>query len=435
MTLIELRQRRANLINQAREILDQADAAGRPLIQEEENRYNALMSDVANLARDIERRERQEALEAETRESAGVQTRSNGSVSGNSQEHQPAYEFRSRGMQGVDWRNDPELQAVINRMGSPEYQRNFDAYLRSGSRRGLAAAEQRALQADADIYGGYLYAPIQMVDRLLQAMDNEVFMRQLATVMTVGSAESLGVPTLENDPADPTWTNELAIGTEDSTMSFGQRELNPHPLAKYIKVSRKLLRKVPDVAGLVTGRLGYKFGTTAENAYLNGSGVGQPLGVYTASALGISTNRDVSTGNTASSPTFDGLIEAKFALKSQYWPRAQWIFHRDAVKLLAKLKDGEGQYIWRESVRVGEPATLLGFPFRMSEYNPNTFTTGLYVGILGDFSNYWIADALAMEFQRLEELYAATNQVGFIGRLESDGMPVQEEAFVRVKLG
>jgi HK97 family phage major capsid protein len=39
-----------------------------------------------------------------------------------------------------------------------------------------------------------------------------------------------------------------------------------------------------------------------------------------------------------------------------------------------------------------------------------------------------------MQVQRLNELYAETNQVGFIGRLETDGAPVLEEAFVRVKL-
>jgi HK97 family phage major capsid protein len=82
----------------------------------------------------------------------------------------------------------------------------------------------------------------------------------------------------------------------------------------------------------------------------------------------------------------------------------------------------------------GEPPILLGLPFFMSEYAPNTFTTGLYVGILGDFSNFWIVDALTMIFQRLVELFAATNQVGFIGRRELDGMPVLSEAFVRVTL-
>jgi len=103
--------------------------------------------------------------------------------------------------------------------------------------------------------------------------------------------------------------------------------------------------------------------------------------------------------------------------------------------MITKLKDGQGQYIWRQSVRDGEPDSLLGLPIVMSEWAPNTFTTGQYAGLLGDFRNYWIADALSMQIQRLNELYAETNQVGFIGRLETDGAPVLEEAFVRVKLG
>jgi len=163
--------------------------------------------------------------------------------------------------------------------------------------------------------------------------------------------------------------------------------------------------------------------------------VNQPLGLFTASANGVTTARDVSTGNTTTSMTFDGLIEAKFSLKGAYWNRADWLFHRDAVKQIAKLKNGEGDYIWRESVRVGEPDMLLGRPVMMSEFAPNTFTANLYVGMLGDFSQYWIADALDFQVQVLKELYAETNQTGYIGRLESDGMPVLAEAFARVKLG
>ena len=156
--------------------------------------------------------------------------------------------------------------------------------------------------------------------------------------------------------------------------------------------------------------------------------------MFTASDDGISTSRDVSTGNEDTSVTFDGLKEAKYTLKPNYWPRARWIFHRDAVKQISKLKDGEGQYIWQPAVVQGDPDRILSFPVDMSEYAPNTFTSALYVGVLGDFSNYWIVDALDMEMQRLVELYAATNQIGFIGRKETDGMPVLEEAFVRVKL-
>jgi HK97 family phage major capsid protein len=102
--------------------------------------------------------------------------------------------------------------------------------------------------------------------------------------------------------------------------------------------------------------------------------------------------------------------------------------------MIRKLKDGEGQYIWKAGISNDRGDTILDLPVHMSEYAPNTFTTGEYVGILGDFSYYWIADALNMNIQRLDELYAENNQVGFIGRLETDGMPVLENAFARVTL-
>jgi len=406
MTIRELRQKRAGLIAQARQILDQADEENRELTQEEQNQWDAIMDDVTRMTADIERRERQEAMEREL--------------------EQPLEE-------GHRPEPPPEGREAATGRESEEYRQAFASYLRHGVV-GLSSVEVRALQADSDTLGGYLVTPMQFVQDLIKAVDNAVYIRQWATVYQVANAESLGVPSLESDPADADWTTELATGSEDSSMAFGKRELHPHPLAKRIKISRKLLRKVPDVESLVRDRLAYKFAITWEKAGLTGSGAGQPLGVFTASDDGISTSRDVSTGNTTTSIKFDGLIEAKYTLKQQYWPRARWLFHRDGVKQIAKLKDGNGQYIWRESVRVGEPDRVLGFPVFMSEYAPNTFTTGQYVGILGDFAFYWIADAMDMEIQRLMELYAETNQVGLIGRLESDGMPVLEEAFVRVKL-
>jgi HK97 family phage major capsid protein len=219
-------------------------------------------------------------------------------------------------------------------------------------------------------------------------------------------------------------------------MTFGKRELRPHPLAQYIKVSKKLIRaSALGVEALVRDRLSYKAAVVMENAYLNGSGVNQPLGVFTALAgIGITTSRDVSTGNTVTEIKADGLIEAKYSIKPQYWPKLNWIFHRDGVKQIRKLKDGEGQYIWRAGISSDQGDSILDVPVKMSEYAPNTFTTGLYVGILGDFKKYWIADALGMEIQVLTELYAATNQNGYILRAESDGMPVIEEAFARVTL-
>jgi HK97 family phage major capsid protein len=157
--------------------------------------------------------------------------------------------------------------------------------------------------------------------------------------------------------------------------------------------------------------------------------------VFTASANGVSTARDVATDNAATEIAADNLQECKYALKGQYWAKAQWVGHRDWVKRVSKLKNSEGQYLWQPGLQAGQPDRLLNFPVNMSEFAPNTFTANLYVAVLGDFSNYWIADVLAMEIQRLDELYAATSQTGFKIETHSDGMPVLAEAFVRSKMG
>lgn len=334
--------------------------------------------------------------------------------------------------------NKPPLTKIdgsLNPRATEEYQKSFRSYVRGGIQV-LAAEEVRAMQADDPTLGGYMIAPQQFVANLIKAVDDATIIRPLATVFPVEKAESLGAPSMDTDVSDPEWTGEITTAPEDSSLRVGKRELRPHPLSKLVKVSNKLLRIsaiTPDT--LVQQRLGYKFGIVQENAHLTGNGAGQPLGVFTASANGISTGQDVSTGNTETEIRVDGLIEAKFTVKAQYWPKAAWIFHRDAVKQISKLKDGEGRYVWNPAgIQNMQVDTLLNRPVKMSEYAPNTFTTGLYAGIFGDFSFYWIADAMNLTVQRLVELYAATNQVGFIGRLESDGMPVLEEAFARVKL-
>ena len=302
--------------------------------------------------------------------------------------------------------------------------------------RGLGAineVEQRALSMGSGPDGGYLVAPVNWMDKMIQKKDDLVFIRQWATKETIMGAHSLGYPSLETDPSDSDWTSEVATGSEDTAMKFGKREFKTNPLAKRIKVSKTAMRQ-STIEEKVLSRLAYKFAITEEKAFLTGSGHNRPLGVFTASSDGISTGRDVSTGNTTTAIGADNLFRVKYALKGAYHPNAKWVFHRDAVLAIQLLKDSQDQYLWQPGLQAGVPDRILGIPFHMSEYAPNTFTTGLYVGILGDFSQYYIADSLNMEIQRLNELYAENNQVGFIGRAETDGMPVLEEAFVRVTL-
>ena len=412
MKLKELMEKRAQAITDARALLDRAEKEGRDLIDEESRQYDALIEAAGTLKDKVEQERQQRELEREIAAADGDTPENRGNEDG-------AGETRDRATLAYD---------------------GFRGYLRNGpegaSRDPAATQEFRALSAGVDTQGGYLVVPQRFVDDLIKEIDDLVFVRQWATIQLVEGADSLGAPSLDSDPEDAEWTGELSTGSDDDEMKFGKRELHPHPVTKRIKISNQLLRRSNRPAEtLVRERLAYKLSITMEKAYLLGHGANQPLGVFTASDDGISTARDVSTDHTATAITFDGLQNAKFALKAGYRRTARWLFHRDAVKQVSKIKDGESRYIWQESHREGEPDRLLGIPYFESEFVPNTFTTGQYVGILGDFTYYWIADDRQEQIQRLVELYAESNQIGFILRAAGDAMPVLETAFARVKLG
>lgn len=441
MNVRDLKIKKTKLLSQARALQATADAANRAMTQEEVNQFDGLMDEVNNLTADIQRREQLEQLESEISEPEGrgllpeLDEEDDEERDGLTDEELRGLSPR---LQQALRANAAEDDAFAHRT-SPQYAGNFRKFLlgmrlpeinREPSRR-----DRRAIQMDSDPMGGYLQAPPQFVARLIQAVDDVLYFRQpgWATVLPVASSEAFAA-SLDADPADAEWTTEIGTIGYDTTMVFGQRKLEPHVLAKGIKVSRKTLRVAPQAEEIVIARMQRKLLVPMESAYMTGDGALQPLGVFTASNDGIPTTRDVSTGNTITTVEFDGLIEAKYTLKTQYWPTAKWVFHRDVMKQVAKLQDDNGQYIWRESVRAGEPDRVIGLPNFMSEYAPNTMTTGQYVGILGDFSYYWIADAMDMEMQRLLELYSTTRQIGLHFWLETDGMPVLSEAFVRVKL-
>lgn len=436
-----LREQRGRHVTSMRAILDSAARDSRELTAEERASYEAHEKEQDRIAAQLEQAEKLERVEQEIAardarsrevltEVAGLEPAGMPAGQGGDGPELLGELFNAYRANGGKFTS--EHQAKHYRAGE-DYRRAYSRWLGRGVMpRGRFEA---ALQQDSDIAGGFLVAPLALTADLIKSIDDEVFVRRISTVRTVTNAQGLGTPTLEADPADADWTAEIGTGSEDSTMSFGRREWQPHPLAKRIKVSNKLLRS--DAAGaesLVRQRLAYKFGVSEEKAFLSGTGASQPLGIFTAHASGVTTARDVSTGNSTTAIGADNLFEVKYSLKAGYQARGTWIFHRDAVKAIRKLKDSQNQYLWQAGLSAGEPDRILDRPFFMSEYAPNTFTTGLYVGIFGDFSYYWIADALGFQVQRLVELYAETNQTGFIGRLECDGMPVLAEAFARVKL-
>ena len=400
--LRELHDRRVKAVADARALVDQAEAAKRAMNTDEERQYGAFMDDEKRFSLEIKRET--ELADAERRMA----------------ENLAAGEMKKQG--GENTSPEAELRSAA-----------FRKVLIQGPQ-SLTADELRTLTTGSDTQAGYLNSPQEFHQQLIERVHDEVFIEAASTQFTTTNANGLGFPSLETYPTKPTMLTEIGTIPENTALAFGKREFKPHPMKNIIKISDKMLRSDGMSAeAIVMNAMTYIIGITKEYMYLLGTGNQEPLGLFVASDKGIPTSRDVATDMKATDFTPDALKNVKYSLKAQYMKTAQWLFHRDAVAKIAKLKDGEGRYIFEMNNQVGAVDTLLGRPMMMSEYVPNTFTASQYVGMFGDLSKYWTVNSLALRILRLNELYAATSEVGFKFEVEFDGMPVLAEGFARIK--
>lgn len=430
MELKELIGKRNKIIADQRTILDKCDDEKRDMTTEEGLRYSKLENEFDKLSKEIRD---QEILIS----NGIIETRNNPDNSG-SPEHRFVQQLRGQTHTADNYVYNPE---------GKDYRDLFNRYLIYGGKaldvnqtmmfedRKSKAVEKRALQSDVDPSGGYL-THTQLAMGVIQDLNQFVAIRSLSRTMQLPYATALDYPKVNTNIGDLTWTSELSTGSEDSDLDFGNIRFIPHPLARRIKISKKLLRTAGiNPENLVREQLIYKVGTVQGNAFNVGTGINQPLGIFTASDNGIDTSRDVSTGNTSVAVTMDGLINAVEQLSPVYRIGATWLISTTLQSKVRKLKDGDGQYIWTPSTVAGMPDMLLGFPVKLDSFTPSIFAANQYVGCLGNFQYYLIVDALSMEIQVLTELYAETNQNGYICRIESDGNCLNQSAFVRIQLG
>jgi HK97 family phage major capsid protein len=421
----QLHEDRAKIHTEARAYHDENESAW---TKECEEKFSTMLADVSLIKATLDRRDSLAMLEDKREKAKQNPDDPMVSPSRKTPDNKAQVSVRFAGRDGK-----PEYKFVdAGPRGSAEYCGAFEAYLKGGTR-ALSTEQFAALQSDSPTQAGYLLASEQMAAGILKEVDDLVFIRRYAKIHTVMEASSLGIRKRTAKMNTFDWSAELSVSTEDSTLAYGKKVLTPHHLTGLIKLSRDLVRR--SMGGAVS-EVQYEMARDSsekmEDGYLLGNGAQRPLGVFVASNDGIGTGRDVNTGS-ATAILADGLVDAKYKLKASYRDTARWLFHRDAIKMIAKLKSNDNQYIWQPGLQAGQPDRLLNLPVDESEKVPNTFTNGLYVGLLANWQFYEIADALEMEMQVVDQLYAATNQIGYIGRLKTDGLPTLEEAFARIK--
>ena len=277
-----------------------------------------------------------------------------------------------------------------------------------------------ALQIGTDSEGGYL-VPDEYERTLVEELEEENIFRQLAKVIQTSSGDRK-IPVVASK-GTASWIDEEGAYTE-SDDSFAQVSIGAYKLGTMIKVSEELLNdSVFDLESYIAREFARRIGTKEEEAFFTGDGTGKPLGILAASG-------GAETGVTAASATAvtaDELMDLFYSLKSPYRKNAVWILNDSTIKAIRKLKDNNGQYLWQPSLVAGTPDTILGRPVKTTAYMP-AIAAGAKTIAFGDFSYYWIADRQGRSFKRLNELYAANGQVGFLGSQRVDGKLILPEA-------
>lgn len=394
MTILELREKRAKAWEAAKAFLDSHRKENGVLSAEDDAAYTKMEQEITDLGKEIARLERQEALDAELNRPV------NKPLTG-----------KPGGKADTDGAEDKTGRA------SDEYKKNFWNAMRS---KAPMPNVTNALQIGTDSEGGYL-VPDEYERTLVEALEEENVFRQMAKVIQTSSGDRK-IPVVATK-GTASWIDEEGAFPE-SDDSFGQVSIGAYKLGTMIKVSEELLNdSVFDLQSYISREFARRIGAKEEEAFFTGNGTGKPLGVLAATG-------GAETGVTAASSTAvtaDELMDLYYSLKSPYRKKSVWVLNDSTIKAIRKLKDSNGQYLWQPSLTAGTPDTILGRPVKTSAYMP-AIAAGAKTIAFGDFSYYWIADRQGRSFKRLNELFAATGQVGFLASQRVDGKLILAEA-------
>ena len=395
--ILEMLQKRAELWDKAKAFLDEHQNENGVMNAEDTEAYERMEQDVVDMGHAIERMERAEQMDREMNDPA------NPVLAGKLERPAPVADNK-RGTA-----SDAYKKAFWN---SVRGRMNYDV--------------RNALQVGELTEGGYT-VPDEFENQLIEALQDENIMRGLVHVISTSSGDRK-IPLVTNY-GTASWIEEEAQIPE-SDVAFNQITLGAHKLATAIRISQELLNDSAfDLASFITHEFQRRAGAAEEEAILAGDGSHKPIGLL-HDTLGAQVGV---TAASATAITADELIDLQHSLKSGYRRKAAFIMNDATIKAIRKLKDGQGQYLWQPSIREGVPDMILNTRVYMSNYMP-LVEAGNKVILYGDYSYYWLADRTGRTLQRLNELYAMTDQVGFKLTERLDGRLILPEAVKVLKM-
>jgi HK97 family phage major capsid protein len=354
---------RNNLIAQAREVLDIAEAEKRGLSAEENTKIARIEADIdsadtaISTARSISEREARAA--------------------------EAAASFA------------PQVAAA-----------NTDAdILRSiatGETRGHEfTRELRTLVPSSNTVGQSFYDQVFAIAQLVGPMltTSEVF--------NTSSGENLVIPTVT---ATSTSGSVAAAGTiSESNPTFSSITLGAEKYGALVQVAQEL---VSDAGFNITSYIAQQLGTSL------GLKVNDVLTTKLSAAAG-SVVRGTATNFAAQ---YEDLIDLVYGIAdgARVLPGLGFQMSKTGIAAARKLKDGSGAYIWTDSAVPGQPATLLGYPVFE---NPNVAAVGTAAKsvLFGHLPSFKVRVAGGMRVDQSTDFAFNTDTVTYRGLMRVDG--------------
>ena len=416
-TINNLVDKRLNLVQQMRALSDRAFEEDRDMSGEEQRQFDELDAEAERLDRRVQALCNGEQRAKQTEEMISSITR------------QPVNQQIA--LRGADQYQVQSADAMDAQTLNEEFRKLVTGELRSLEFNWPSIIERRALAKTTDVP-----MPTSFIHQLYTYLVDTSSVRQAgATVISTTTGEQIIVPRSTAEGGATWFAESTAITANDATL--GSVTLTSHKVGKLIQVSKELATDVGfDLVGYLAQSSGRNIGITTNGSYVTGATAGTttPVGILNVATVGVTAASGVG-GNTgfptATSGEYgaDYLVDLYHSVIPQYRPRASWMMNDATIKVIRRLKDSLGRFIWEPSLQAGVADTLLGKPVFANPAFP-TFATGsaVYPIAFGDFSAYYIRDVTPLRFERSDEYAFNTDQISFRALMRTDGNLIDANA-------
>jgi HK97 family phage major capsid protein len=392
-----LRDRRANVWEQAKELADHAADENRAFTGDEQSQWDTLNAELDALDKRVK-----SVIDGEQRAKDTEDAFSK--LEGKQPEN---------GKQPVE-KGTEELRAFLRGEGG----RSFDV-LPTGP------AEQRDLTKLTNAAGAFT-VPTSFYNQLQEHMIEVSGILQAGpTVLNTASGESIQIPkTLTHTPSPAIVAEAGAILESDGT--FGQTTLGAFKYGRMVQVSTELISDTGvDLQGYLARAVGRALGNAFGSDLIVGAGTTAPRGVTIDSTAGVTgpvgTTVTFGTQSTVGQG-FDLLISMYHSVISPYRnsPSCAWLMNDTTASLVRRIKNSNGDYAWQPSVQIGAPDTIMGKPVYIDPFLVSPAANAKTIEF-GDWSTYFVRYAGGIRFERSDDFAFANDLVTFRALLRGDG--------------